>query len=52
MVADEVLITAGAVDFGCKAVGISATLAASIACNYYREARENLADGTVSQPTR
>jgi hypothetical protein len=37
MVADGVLIIAGAVDFGFKAMGISATLAASVARNCYRE---------------
>ena len=35
MVADEVLITAGAVGSGCKVMGISATLTALVACNYY-----------------
>jgi hypothetical protein len=52
IVADEVLVTAGTIDLGCKAMSISSTLAASVACNNYREACENLADGTVSQPTR
>jgi hypothetical protein len=49
MVSDKVLITAGAIDLGYKAMSISATLAASVACNNYREACENLADGAISQ---
>jgi hypothetical protein len=35
MVSDGVLITVGAIDLGCKAMSISATLAASVACNNY-----------------